>query len=133
MLKPLTYFACALALAGCISTGFAQKTTPQIRYGRAVAAVNCGGCHAIGAGRSPLATAPAFAKLYRLYAPGGLDILLRRGLLPPNPPLQNGFPQHPRLASVNLDIEQSQALVAYLLELIPPDFRAHPSACGQCP
>lgn len=109
--------ATALAmLAGCLST--ARAEAPEIAYGRRIAQANCGGCHAVGAGASPLADAPPFRDLQKRYGPGGLSGLLSEGMLAPDPPPEEGsISLHPRMPSVKLDVEQRNALIAFLHSL----------------
>lgn len=103
---------------GCLSA--ARAESPEIAYGRRIAQSSCGGCHAIGAGMSPLADAPPFRDLHNRYGAGGLPALLSEGMLAPDPsPEEGSVTLHPRMPSVNLDVEQRGALIAFLRSLEP--------------
>lgn len=86
------------------------------RRGALLATSYCGECHALGAGKSPLADAPPFATLHRRYPPGGgLETLLSEGMIAPATPLdEGGRPFHPRMPQVKLDDGQVADLVAFL-------------------
>jgi mono/diheme cytochrome c family protein len=93
----------------------------EIAAGRLVAERNCGGCHAVASGDSPLADAPPFRLLHRRYGPGGLESLLQRGMLADHPGrLEEGRrPSNPRMPAVVLEDDEFAHLAAYLRSLEP--------------
>jgi mono/diheme cytochrome c family protein len=54
---------------------------PATAAGRRIAQQNCGECHAVGRGPSPLADAPPFRLLYQRYGSRTLGDLLQEGML----------------------------------------------------
>jgi mono/diheme cytochrome c family protein len=122
---PATILAAAGMLVLVCSDARADEPT-GVAAGRLIAQRNCGGCHAVAAGPSPFAEAPAFGGLYRRYGTGGLDQLLARGMLADHPrPLDEGRrAPNPRMPSVALDSDEIANLAAYLRSLEPgPDGR----------
>ncbi len=93
--------------------------SPQVIDGRRIATVNCGGCHAIGAGKSPLADAPSFRKLYGRYPPGGLEQLLLEGMLAGEAHEEAEGVIHPRMPRVTLDMDQTADLKTFLRSFEP--------------
>ena len=62
--------------------GAAQAQTGHPQRGRALAAANCSGCHAINrTGTSPLAAAPAFRDIHRRYPVSQLAEALAEGIV----------------------------------------------------
>jgi mono/diheme cytochrome c family protein len=116
----------AIVLAGLLLTAAdaAQalpRLSPAVAAGRHIAQQNCGGCHAVGRGASPLADAPPFRLLYRRYGSRTLGDLLQEGMLaPPGPRDEADQPMHPRMPTVQLDPDQAADLTAYLKSLEPP-------------
>jgi mono/diheme cytochrome c family protein len=92
---------------------------PDVAAGRRIAQQNCGGCHATGAGSSPLPGAPPFRELHRRYPVGGLDHILQEGMLADSSQEEGGATFHPRMPSVRLDVDQIADLKAYLRSLDP--------------
>ena len=127
MVRP-AMLAGALALAGCMSVGAADSASTAVTapadatlvYGQRIAQSNCGGCHAVADGASPMADAPPFRTLHRRYPAGGLAQLLEEGMLPPDRPLEEGSQQtHPRMPTAALGSDEVAALTAYLRSLEP--------------
>jgi len=113
-------------LAGaCWIAGAVQASEPsQIAAGHRVAERSCGGCHAVGAGKSPLPEAPPFATLYMRYPQGGLDALLSEGMLPSSRSQEEGRkPSHWRMETIAMDGDEVASLTAYLRSLEPPPSR----------
>jgi cytochrome c len=104
---------------GLLPVGAMADEAPQIASGRRLAQANCGGCHAVGLGASPLSDAPPFRQLYRRYRAGGLDALLDEGMIAQPPLEEEGQRFHPRMPSVLLDSDQRADLEAYLKSLQP--------------
>jgi mono/diheme cytochrome c family protein len=100
----------------------AAQDRGDARRGAQLAAANCGECHALDAGKSPLADAPPFATLHRRYPPGaGLGALLSEGMIAPVTPLdEGGRPFHPRMPQVKLDDGQVADLIAFLRSVQTP-------------
>lgn len=93
---------------------------PTIAFGRSVAQRFCGQCHGLGADPSPFPDAPSFGDLHQRYRGGGLDALLKEGMLTPDPSMEEGnMPGHPRMPQRRLDIDERAALAAYLRSLEP--------------
>ena len=91
-----------------------------ITFGRGVAQRFCGQCHGLEAQPSPFAEAPPFADLHLRYRGGGLETLLKEGMLTPDPSMEEGnMPGHPRMPQRRLDIDERAALTAYLRSLEP--------------
>lgn len=98
-------------------------------FGQRLAQRYCSSCHAIGVGRSPNPDAPPFPSLYKRYRNGGLDALLREGMLAPvDPPEEGGVPLHPRMPQAVLGDDEIDALKAYLHSLEPVDSDPHAAA-----
>ena len=118
---PLSRRLAWIAVATAMAAGGVQAAPPAaISSGQRVAQRSCGGCHAVAAGKSPLADAPPFRDLYRRYPAGGLDALLAEGMLAPaRPPEEGGRPSHPRMPTAALDVDQVADLTAYLHGLEP--------------
>ena len=115
--------ALALVTTGCAAAAPAVAPAGEpaaVSSGQRVAQRNCGGCHAVAAGSSPLADAPPFRDLHRRYPAGGLAQLLEEGMLPPARPLEEGEPSHhPRMPMVALGPDEVAELTAYLRSLEP--------------
>lgn len=92
-----------------------------VKAGQLVAQRNCGGCHAVAEGVSPLGDAPPFRDLHLRYRTGGLAELLERGMLADHPlALDEGQTvRHPRMPAVKLESDEVAHLVAYLRSLEP--------------
>jgi mono/diheme cytochrome c family protein len=106
--------ACALAGAQ------PQREPPGMSGGQRIAERNCGGCHAVASGASPLADAPPFRALHDRYPPGGLDVILQEGMLRPSRMPEEGSPRfHPRMPMADLDDDEVAQLKAYLRSLDP--------------
>ncbi|MDP1632017.1 MAG: cytochrome c [Caulobacter sp.] len=113
--------ALTIGLLAALFGGAAQAgdTSPP-SYGQNLAQQNCGGCHAVADGASPLADAPPFRDLHRRYPAGGLSQLLEEGMLPPAEPQEEGSrTPHPRMPTATLDTDEVAALTAYLRSLEP--------------
>ncbi len=118
-------FLLALTLAaGAATPSLAAESTAE-KAGLLIAQRNCGGCHAVAAGESPLADAPPFRTLHRRYGAGGLAELLERGMLADHPrPLDEGARIiNPRMPAAVLGEDEVANLVAYLRSLEPPPER----------
>jgi len=110
----------AATLLSLSAGGLVRAASPEAALGRRIAQRNCGGCHAIGAGRSPNPDSPPFRRLYRRYGRGGLDRLLTEGMLAsPDRPDEVGPGVHPRMPQVTLSEDEVAALKAYLHSLEP--------------
>jgi len=113
----------AIGLAGLLVTLAAgaqalPRPSPAVIAGRHIAQQNCGACHAVGDGASPLADAPPFRLLYRRYGSRTLGDLLQEGMLA-GPQDTASEPMHPRMPAVQLDPDQRADLTAYLKSLEP--------------
>lgn len=98
-----------------------SSDAPTIAFGRGVAQRFCGQCHGLGSDPSPFADAPSFGDLHKRYRSGGLDELLKEGMLTPDPSMEEGnMPGHPRMPQRKLDVDERAALAAYLRSLEPP-------------
>lgn len=107
-------------IAGLSLAGPPAARSADVAFGRRVAERYCGGCHAIGAGRSPNPRSPPFRRLYRRYRTGGLDALLAEGMVAPTTPAEEGAaPLHPSMPQVSLGEDEVAALKAYLRSLEP--------------
>ncbi len=126
----LAGFWAAMALMG--GAAQAQPTdAPTIAFGRGVAQRFCGQCHGIDANPSPFADAPPFRDLHLRYGEGGLEALLKEGMLTPDPSMEEGnMPGHPRMPQRRLDLDERAALAAYLKSLEPPKTRKAPRVRG---
>ena len=92
----------------------------QLAAGRGIAERYCGGCHAVASGESRLPDAPPFRDLHLRYGPGGLDALLKEGMITPDPSLEEGnMPGHPRMPQAALGVDERVYLAAYLRSLEP--------------
>lgn len=111
---------------------FAQSdATATIIFGRGIAQRFCGQCHAVAGGASPFADAPPFRDLHLRYGEGGLEALLKEGMLTPDPSMEEGnMPGHPRMPQRRLDVDERAALTAYLKSLEPPKGPKLPRARG---
>lgn len=110
--------AAALLLLTASAAEASQAT--RIAAGRRIAERNCGGCHAIGPGASPLPGAPPFRELHRRYPAGGLEQLLQEGMLAPEAAPEEGSPRrHPRMPQVALGPDEAANLKAFLQSLEP--------------
>lgn len=110
-------------MGGAAATVAAEPSSKPIQAfgGRGIAERNCGGCHALDSGPSPLADAPPFATLYLRYPSGGLEQILTEGMLAPQrKPEEGSAPRHPRMPMVELDDDEVAQLKAYLRGLEPP-------------
>jgi len=102
-----------------------------IAFGRGVAQRFCGQCHGLEAQPSPFAEAPPFADLHLRYRSGGLEALLKEGMLTPDPSMEEGnMPGHPRMPQRRLDIDERAALTAYLRSLEPIKAPVPPATSG---
>lgn len=121
MPRPIRTLAAASLLAGGLAaTAMAASAQVSVVNGQKLAQRQCGGCHAVSGLKSPLPGAPAFAKLYLRYPPGGLDRVLSEGMLSPqSPPEEGSPPTHPRMPQVKFDDDQRADLKAYLRSLDP--------------
>jgi mono/diheme cytochrome c family protein len=119
--SPSIRIACCSILIGLLSGAVAPAAElADVAAGRRVAEQSCGGCHATGAGPSPLADAPPFRMLYLRYPPEGLGRLLQEGMIAPQEP-RDEAPEvfHPRMPVVDLDSGQISDLRTYLESLAP--------------
>ena len=94
------------------------RQNPTVAAGRHIAQQNCGGCHAVGTGPSPLADAPPFRLLHQRYGSRTLGDLLQEGMLA-GPQDEVARPMHPRMPAVKLDSDKIADLTAYLKSLEP--------------
>jgi mono/diheme cytochrome c family protein len=109
----------ALALLGA-APALAETPNPDVAAGRRIAERNCGGCHAVAQGFSPLADAPPFRDIHRRYPAGGLPQILQEGMVAPlRPPEEGSVPHHPRMPMAELGDDEVAALTAYLKSLEP--------------
>lgn len=119
----LGLFLASTLSAGVLATpcgGWAAPATSNPTGGRGVAQRNCGGCHAVAQGASPLADAPPFRDLWRRYPKGRLDLVLQEGMLRPSRMPEEGSPlTHPRMPMADLGEDEVTALRAYLRSLDP--------------
>lgn len=111
-----------MAVVGCLlaaSQAIAAEAF-DVAAGRRIAEQNCGGCHAVGPGPSPLADAPPFRLLHRRYPPEGLGRLLQEGMIAPAEPRDEAPTlYHPRMPLTHLDTAQIDQLRAFLQSLEP--------------
>jgi len=102
-------------------TGVQAAEPDAVTAGRAVAERYCGGCHSTGALPSRLDDAPPFRDLHKRYGPGGLEALLKQGMLTPEPSMEEGnMPGHPRMPQSGLGVDERAYLTTYLRSLEPP-------------
>jgi mono/diheme cytochrome c family protein len=114
-------FAAALAVGILAASAVQAAESPDVAAGRRIAQRNCGGCHAVTHGRSPWRDAPPFRLLHRRYPPGGLEQILREGMLAPDDPSDEAaHALHPRMPQVALGDDEVSELTAYLKSLEPP-------------
>jgi mono/diheme cytochrome c family protein len=114
----------AAAALTLLATAAPAAESSRVAAGRLLAQRHCGGCHATAGGRSPFADAPPFRQLYRRYPPGGLERILKEGMLAPDQPSDEGSrPRHPRMPMVTLGMDETAELRAYLTSLEPPAHR----------
>lgn len=105
-------------LLSATQAGAAESS--DVAAGRRIAEQNCGGCHATGAGPSPLADAPPFRLLHQRYPPEGLGRLLQEGMIAPAEPRDEApTVYHPRMPLTHLDTEQIGQLRIFLQSLEP--------------
>jgi mono/diheme cytochrome c family protein len=105
----------------------AADRTGDIAAGKRVAQRYCGSCHAVAKGASPLHDAPPFRDLHKRYRKGGLDQLLREGMLQPQRMPEEGSPRrHPRMPMAVLGDDEVTQLTAYLKSLEPSRSRRRP-------
>jgi mono/diheme cytochrome c family protein len=110
----------AAALLVLAASAAEASQVQRIAAGRMIAKRNCGGCHAVGQGASPLPGAPPFRELYRRYPPGGLEQLLKEGMLAPEAaPEEGSARRHPRMPQVSLGPDEVANLKAFLQSLEP--------------
>jgi len=120
-----TALTVGVLLAGLIgactlTSAQAQRPSPGESSGKRIAERNCGGCHAVGPGRSLLADAPPFRTLHDRYPRGGLDQILEEGMLRPSRvPEEGSPPSHPRMPTADLGDDEVADLKAYLRSLDP--------------
>lgn len=118
MLRLVSIAAVAFGVLAVASSAAAE--TPEASAGRRVAQRNCGGCHAVAAGPSPLKDAPPFAELHRRYPSGGLPQLLHEGMIAPIDTQEEGSaPMHPRMPQAPLGPDEVFELIQYLRTLEP--------------
>ncbi len=127
--------AALIALGVCVLFGPSAQAqpgdAPTIAFGRGVAQRFCGQCHGLGAEPSPFPDAPRFGDLHKRYRSGGLDELLREGMLTPDPSMEEGnMPGHPRMPQRRLDVDERAALAAYLRSLEPAKTPKRPKVRG---
>jgi mono/diheme cytochrome c family protein len=115
-----------LALATLIAVGGVAHAADRpasdlVVAGGRVAQRNCGGCHAVsGEGASPLPAAPRFRDIHNRYRDGGLEQLLREGMLRPESLPEEGSPtRHPIMPMADLGVDEVAELTAYLKSLEP--------------
>jgi len=97
-----------------------QSAPANLLAGRRLADEYCATCHSTGASGSPLPNAPPFRELFKRYPAGGLDALLREGMLAPAyPPEEGGSLRHPHMPLVQLDDDQRRDLREFLRSLEP--------------
>jgi mono/diheme cytochrome c family protein len=113
--------AALVALGGVAHAG-ERPASDLVIAGERVAQRNCGGCHAVaGEGASPLALAPPFRDIHLRYRAGGLEQLLREGMLQPESmPEEGSPPRHPIMPMIDLGVDEVAELTAYLKSLEPP-------------
>jgi len=103
----------------------AQQDPSLVAAGQRIAEANCGGCHAVGSGRSPEPRAPAFSTLHRRYPAGGLAQILEEGMIAPlERPDEGPVLLHPSMPMAVLGPDQIAALTAYLRSLEPAPSRS---------
>lgn len=121
MPRKIAKLAAATVLAGgLLIAASAANAQASAVNGQKLAQRHCGACHAVSGLKSPQPGAPAFAKLYLRYPPGGIDQVLSEGMLSPASPPEEGSPQtHPRMPQVKFDDDQRADLKAYLRSLDP--------------
>ncbi|HYF56461.1 MAG TPA: cytochrome c [Salinarimonas sp.] len=94
-----------LALAALLAAGLALGADPQA--GEALAQRHCAACHAVGrAGDSPVAAAPPFRELGRLYPVENLQEALAEGITVSHEGIQ--------MPELSFAPEEIDALIAHL-------------------
>lgn len=107
-----------VAIAAWAALSSSASAQPFISSGQRIAQRDCGGCHAVAEGPSPLADAPPFRDIHRRYPPGGLRQILQEGMIAPLDPPEEGSPRHhPRMPMVTLEEDELADLMAYLKSL----------------
>jgi cytochrome c len=97
----------ALAAAVLPATAFAGPDAGRLERGKAIAAKNCGACHAIGrTGASPNPKSPPFRFLARKYPLANLEEALGEGIIVGHEGLE--------MPPFQFDPRQIEALLAYL-------------------
>jgi len=125
--RNLVIIASVLALAG--GDALAGDRAADISAGQGVAQRNCGGCHAVAGGGSPLGDAPPFRDLHERYLDGGLAQLLTEGMLQPLRMPEEGSPRrHPRMPMAVLGDDEITQLTAYLKSLEPRRVKRRPKS-----
>jgi mono/diheme cytochrome c family protein len=110
----------ALTVMTLSGPAFAEIDPSNVIAGRRIAERNCGMCHSTSDAPSPFEDAPPFRQLYLRYGEGGLDTLLREGMLAPDSALdQRGRTSHPRMPTVAMGVDERASLVDYLRSLEP--------------
>lgn len=101
-----------LALSGTafVAPAYAATGLATLERGRAIAAKNCGGCHAIGrSGASPNPKSPPFRLLSRKYPLTNLEEALGEGIIVGHEGLE--------MPPFQFDPKQIEALLAYLASI----------------
>lgn len=103
----LVAIGAACILSALALTESSRADTAALKRGRAIASVNCGRCHAIGAiGESPNPKSPPFRYLSRKYPLANLEEALGEGIV-----VGHEGMEMPRF---KLGASQIEALLAYL-------------------
>jgi len=119
----------AVAVVVASTSTYAQAQTSHEVSGRRIAERNCGTCHAVDAGISPIPEAPPFAQIHRRYPVGGLDQILTEGMIAPTSrPEEGPVLLHPSMPMAVLAVDEIADLRAYLKTLEPGNQRPHPAA-----
>ncbi|CAN5529428.1 hypothetical protein BH10PSE3_BH10PSE3_26940 [soil metagenome] len=125
--RNLAVIAAVFAFAG--GDALAGDRAGDAIAGQRVAQRNCGGCHAVAKGASPLDDAPPFRDLHKRYRAGGLAQLLREGMLQPLRMPEEGSPRrHPRMPMAVLGDDEITQLTAYLKSLEPGHAKGRPKS-----
>jgi cytochrome c len=96
-----------LAVAALPATASAGPDAARLERGKAIAAKNCGACHAIGrTGASPNPKSPPFRFLARKYPLANLEEALGEGIIVGHEGLE--------MPPFQFDPRQIEALLAYL-------------------
>jgi mono/diheme cytochrome c family protein len=101
---------------GCqIAPPAATAEPTEVIAGRRIAERDCGMCHSTSAAPSLFNDAPPFRDLHLRYRQGGLEELLREGMLSPDSSMdQRGASVHPRMPTVDMGVDERASLVVYL-------------------